>query len=54
MRKPPMSHRIIIPKPYVPSGSTDIRKTIAAEKKRLAEAAAQAAKVAPMRVRKVG
>lgn len=48
-RKPPMSHKIIIPKPYVPSGSTDIRKTIAAEKRRLAEEATRKATVKPLR-----
>lgn len=34
-----LSHRVSIPKPYVPAVATDIRKTIAAERKRLAEQA---------------
>lgn len=34
------AHRIKIPKPYTSHEATDIRKTIAAEKKRLKDAAA--------------
>ena len=37
--KYPMAHRIKIPKAYVRSEATDISKTIAAEYKRLKEAA---------------
>lgn len=39
MSKPPMAHKIIIPRPWVPAASTDIRKhSIARELRRLAEA----------------
>jgi hypothetical protein len=41
-----MYHRVQIPKPYVPSGATNIAKTIDAERRRLAALAAQAAPVA--------
>jgi hypothetical protein len=49
--KYPMAHRIKIPKPYVPREATDIRKTIAAERKRLAEAEAckPLRKITPLR-----
>lgn len=55
-RRPPLAHRISIPQPYVPAVSTDIRKTIAAERRKLAEAkaATQAPKVATLRRRAAG
>lgn len=34
--KPPMVHRIHIPRPYEPSFNTDIRRTFAREQARLA------------------
>jgi hypothetical protein len=54
MRKLPFAHRIIRPKDYVPSVATDIRKTIAKERARLAEEAkaktpAKPTKVQPLR-----
>ena len=36
--KPKFDHRVIRPQPWVPAASTDISKTIARERRRLAEA----------------
>lgn len=48
--RPPLAHRVAIPRSYVPAVATDIRKTIAAERKRLAAArkAASAPKGFPL------
>lgn len=37
MKRPPLAHRVIIPRPYVPALHSDIRRTIAAEKRRIAQ-----------------
>ena len=37
MARPPLAHRIIITQPYTPALDTDIRKSFAAERKRLSE-----------------
>lgn len=47
--KYPMAHKIIIPKPYISREATDVAKTIAKERKRLA--ALEVAK--PMRAKVV-
>jgi hypothetical protein len=39
--KPPMVHRIHIPRPYEPSFNTDIRRTFARERDRLARLTAR-------------
>lgn len=41
MTRPPLAHKIIVPRRYVPAVATDIRKTIKAEKRRLAQQAAR-------------
>jgi hypothetical protein len=55
-RRYPLAHRISIPQPYVPAVATDIRKTIKAERVKLAaaEAAKTAPKVATLRRRAAG
>ena len=37
MRKPPLAHRVDTTHPYTPAVATDIRRTIAAARKRLAQ-----------------
>lgn len=38
MNRPPLAHKVKIPQRYVPAVATDVRKTIAAERRRLARA----------------
>lgn len=42
MRRPPLAHRVDTTHPYTPAVATDIRRTIAAERKRLAAREARA------------
>jgi len=42
MTRYPMANKVKIPRPYVPAVATDIRKTIKAEKRRLAQQAVPA------------
>lgn len=53
MTRPKFANRIDTSHPYVPAAKTDIRKTIAREKKRLAEQAKQQAEIAAEREVKV-